>query len=381
MRFINSTHKNAVVLTGIASLLLTFANHQIVNAQLPPSPPKTEPELPTPSTENQFSPTQELPKEINYTNPEQWQSIDIVQTLDQEGTVDTLLFSPDNRYVMGGGYRDQPNLKIWDINSGKRQSNVRAQRRGIQALAIDPVGLTLVSAGEDGGVNFWNWPNGEYIGISVAHRTHVTDLAVTPDGQILVSGALDGIKVWSLCDRRPLYTLTRIGEPSYGIGMNPNGTTIASGDDAGKIKFWDIRRGVFLSEFVAHPEPITDVLYTPDGKRLITSSEDRTVKVWDVQSQRLLYTFVGHHAQVRSIALHPNGTLLASASNDGVRLWNVETGESLGWPERCRDWVDSVAFSPDGRYLATGSFDFQVRLWQPSTLSTQTSPNEVQSKK
>ncbi|PSF36176.1 WD40 repeat domain-containing protein [Aphanothece hegewaldii CCALA 016] len=373
MRFIDSTHKNALMLTGIASLLIIFGNHHIVKAQLPPSPPKPEP---------QYSPTNEQPKEILQTNPEQWQSVDLVRIVgNQEGTINTLLFSPDNRYIMGGGYRNQPNLKIWDLSNDRRQSNIRAQRRGIQALAINSTGETLVSGGEDGGINFWNWKNGDYIGIAVDHRTHIMDLAISPDGQILVSAALDGIKVWSLCDRRPLYTLTRIGEPAYALSMNPNGTTLASGDGEGKIKFWDIRQGVFLSEFVAHKEAITGIIYTPDGTRLITSSADRTVKVWDVQSQRLLYTFIGHSAQIRSIALHPNGEVLASASNDGVRLWDVVTGETLGWPEKCRDWVESVAFSPNGRYLATGGYDFQVRLWQPTALSPQTSPNNLQTKK
>ncbi|GFE69253.1 WD-repeat protein [Chroococcus sp. FPU101] len=377
-----------MVLVGIASLLLSFGNHQTL-AQLPPSPPKTEPErippellapeLPSSPTNNQQSPTEVQPQEIIDSDPEQWRSVAFVKIVgDQEGTVDTLLFSPDNKYILAGGYRNQPNLKIWDLSNGKRKSNIRAQRRGVQALAIDPVGQTLVSAGEDGGINFWNWPNGKYIGISVEHRTLVMDLAISPDGQILVSAGLDGIRVWSLCDRRPLYTLTRIGEPAYAVGVNPNGTTVASGDDQGKIKFWDIRRGVFLSEFAAHSEAITGAIYTPDGSKLITSSEDRTVKVWDVQSKKLLYTFIGHHNRIRSIALHPNGEVLASSSNDGVRLWNVVTGESLGWPEKCRDWVESVAFSPDGRYLATGGFDFQVRLWEPS-INSQTP--ELQTKK
>lgn len=365
MKFVESIHRNTVIFAGIASLILSFGTGYKTNAQLPPTQakPQCNPPIDEPLPVGQ-------PREIFYTNPEQWRSINLARVIGtQEGIVSTLLFSPDNKYIMGGGDRTQPNLKIWDISNGKRQANVRAQRRAIAALAIDPEGKTLVSAGEDGGINFWSWPDGRYIGIAVEHRSSVMDLTISPDGQILVSAGLDGLKVWSLCDRRPLYTLSRIGQPAYAVSINPDGTTLASGDDQGKIQFWDIRRGVFLSEFSAHSEPITGVIYTPDGRRLITSSIDRTIKVWDVASKKLLYTFVGHYDQIRSIALHPNGEVLASASNDGVRLWNVTTGEFLGWPEKCRDWTDSVAFSPDGRYLATGGYDFQVRLWEPCTLS------------
>jgi WD40 repeat protein len=368
MRFINAIRNHPVTSTSIALLFLLSSNVEKVNPQPSPNPGKIEAECQIPQPAAPAKPIVDL-------SSQNWQSVVLVRTVgDQEGTVNALLFTPDNKYIIGAGYRNQPNLKVWEIESSRRRTNVRAQRRGVQAIAIDPVGRTLVSAGQDGGINFWNWPDGRYIGIAVEHRTHVMDLAISPDGQILISGGLDGIKVWSLCDRRPLYTLTRLGEPSYAVATHPDGTTIASGDGTGKVKFWDIRQGVFLSELAAHSETIAGLLYTPDGKRLITSSEDRTVKVWDVESKRLLYTFTGHHARIRSIALHPNGVVLASASNDGVRLWNVETGEFLGWPEQCRDWVESVAFSADGRYLATGSFDFQVRLWQPSSLAPQPQP-------
>jgi len=67
---------------------------------------------------------------------------------------------------------------------------------------------------------------------------------------------------------------------------------------------------------------------------------------------------------VRAIALNPDGKTLASAGNDGVRLWNIETGEFLTVLSGHTDWVDSVAFSSDGKRLATGSFDRLVRIWE-----------------
>ncbi|NEO23401.1 MAG: WD40 repeat domain-containing protein, partial [Moorea sp. SIO4A5] len=65
------------------------------------------------------------------------------------------------------------------------------------------------------------------------------------------------------------------------------------------------------------------------------------------------------------IAINPvNGTILASASRDGVRLWNLNTGKQIAWLTGHQDWVQSLAFSRDGRFLATGGFDRTIKIWQ-----------------
>jgi WD40 repeat protein len=110
------------------------------------------------------------------------------------------------------------------------------------------------------------------------------------------------------------------------------------------------------------------LVFAPDGQTLVSGSYDRSVKVWQGTSGKILYHLLGHTDKIQAIAIHPSGQILASASRDGIRLWNLPTGELLRFLSSAdgghKDWVRSLAFSPDGLTLASGGFDKKIMLWQ-----------------
>ncbi|MGF1481129.1 MAG: WD40 repeat domain-containing protein [Cyanophyceae cyanobacterium] len=321
----------------------------------PPQPPDSTP-LPTanPAASAQRG-----------TNPQLLYSMEAHET-----AVDSLAFSPDGEVLVSGGSFNDPTVVFWSVENGKKLDRLRAQREAVLTLAFSPDGNLLVSSGSDGGINLWNWQTGEFQASFLENASNILSLAITPDSEVLVSGGLDGIKVWDLIPQRPLYTLASYGLPVYSLAMNPNGYIFASGDNSGRVIFWNLRTGTIISEFSAHTESIRGLVYTPDGNRLITGSNDRTVKVWDLLSGQLLYTFTGHTGPIRGLVLNPDGETLASASNDGVRLWNIRTGEPLSWLPN-DDWVESVAFSPDGRLLASGAFNRTINVWQLDAVTSE----------
>jgi WD40 repeat protein len=90
--------------------------------------------------------------------------------------------------------------------------------------------------------------------------------------------------------------------------------------------------------------------------------------LWEVPTGQSLKTLSGHTHPVSSVALSPDGRLLASGSFDQtVRLWEVNTGQNLKTLSGHTNWVWSVAFSPDGRLLASGSADATIKLWDVQT--------------
>ena len=112
---------------------------------------------------------------------------------------------------------------------------------------------------------------------------------------------------------------------------------------------------------------ILSAAFSSDGKFLATGI-DSEIWLWHVADSRQLLSFKGHISWVHSVAFSPNGQILASGSNDQtVRLWDVNTGQCLKTLRSHAGCVQSIAFSPDGQILASGSNDSSVRLWDVKT--------------
>ena len=112
---------------------------------------------------------------------------------------------------------------------------------------------------------------------------------------------------------------------------------------------------------------VLSATFSPDGKLLATST-DNEIWLWSVANIKQILSCNGHTAWIQSLAFSPDGQILASGSNDQtIRLWNVHTGQCLKTLRGHTSWIQSLAFSPNGQILASGSNDQTVKLWNVST--------------
>jgi WD40 repeat protein len=163
---------------------------------------------------------------------------------------------------------------------------------------------------------------------------------------------------------RLLHTLSGHNRYVYSVAFSPDGRLLVSEAGDGTM-VWDVASGTPAK---LSPAQVTAVRSdtTMDG-RLKANISGKQIAIVDVPSARLLHTLSGHNRYVYSVAFSPDGRLLASGSDDNkVKIWEVASGRLLHTLSGHGDRVRSVAFSPDGRLLASGSDDYTVKIWGPA---------------
>ncbi|MHC5773420.1 protein kinase domain-containing protein [Nostoc sp.] len=210
----------------------------------------------------------------------------------------------------------------------------------------------------------------------------VNALAISPDGYTLASGSDDKIvKLWDLNTHKVLASLSGHSQAVKSVTFSPDGQILATASDDKTIKLWQVETLEEICTLLGHSHAVKSVAFSPDGQILVSGSWDKTIKLWDINTGREICSMTGHQLQVNSVAFSPQGQLLASASYDRtIRLWQISALESSQRELQNRPcysllstlsghaWaVLTVAFSPDGQILATGSDDNTIKLWEVNT--------------
>jgi ferric-dicitrate binding protein FerR (iron transport regulator) len=259
----------------------------------------------------------------------------------------------------------------------------------LPCLAYTPDGRTLIAAANDGSVHFWDVAARRLVNTIKAHPGPIRALAVSPDGRTFATAGQDRfVRVWDAATGEEKYALQKRTAIEC-LAFAPDGRTLAVGSVAGKegaaLRLYDVATGVACGALrVANPKgAVSAVAFSGDGRTLATGDRDGKVQLWGVSENPEWsglkgpglerYTFAerrtlsGHTLDVRALAFSPDGRLLASAGREGTaRVWEVNEGEpALHLTEHGRD-VRWVAFSRDGTLLATAGGDGTARVWQTS---------------
>ena len=196
-------------------------------------------------------------------------------------------------------------------------------------------------------------------------------IAVSSDGKRVVVGSEYGIDIWNV-DSVDLVASSGRVERVHSVAFSPDGTRIVVGSRYGDIAIFDADTGDVLGLIDEHRDTtirgyrVEFVHISLDGKRIISASEVN-IRIWDVgrNDGEITSSSSVHTDAVYSVAFSPDGKRVVSGS-DGIRIWDADSGELINGPFRRgnESYVISVAFSPDGQRVASCSHDDNtVRIW------------------
>lgn len=260
-------------------------------------------------------------------------------------------------------------VRILDSVTGEEQ-HVLSDARNSRAVTFSDDGARLLTSGS--AVQVWNVSTGErsfqsFAGVLAAWRPGSAQFVMlTRDSELQIVDAATG----AVTTRAPFHG----GHAIRALAVSPDGERLAvtAGDN---VEILDIETGQRVLTLAGHRGAVSSIAFSSNGARLVTGAADHFAVVWDSATGSPIQVLEGHEDEVMAVAISPDGGLVATGSKDEqARLWDIVSGRTIatlrGGAQTGRafmdgqGWVSSLAFSSDGDFVLTGSYDRVARLWR-----------------
>ncbi|TKX25480.1 transcriptional repressor [Elsinoe australis] len=318
--------------------------------------------------------------------------VELVHNLAHPSVVCCVRFSRDGRFVATGCNRS---AQIFDVETGNQVSHLQDNSLSqdgdlyIRSVCFSPDGFHLATGAEDKIIRIWEIQARAVRHRFAGHEQDIYSLDYSSDGRYIASGSGDRtVRLWDIQGNQCMLSLA-IEDGVTTVAISPDNRFLAAGSLDKSVRVWDMQTGNLLERLEeangnpGHKDSVYSVAFAPQSRELVSGSLDRTIRMWELQPHyggmrngadqvpkggKCIRTFEGHKDFVLSVALTPDGRWVLSGSKDrGVQFWDPTSGDAQLMLQGHKNSVISVAPSPArGGLFATGSGDMRARIWRYS---------------